>query len=61
MVIISGVPIFRIFTVCQFQSSPQKSLGFHIELPCADGSKVFSNSPGHMTNMASVPVHGKNL
>ena len=34
---------------------------FHIELPGAGGRKVYSNSPGHMTNMVAMPVHGKNL
>ena len=34
---------------------------FHIELPLAERRKVCSNSPGHMTNMAAMPVHGKSL
>ena len=29
--------------------------------PLAEGRKVCSNSPGHMTNMAAMPVQGKNL
>ena len=33
----------------------------NIEPPLAVGRKVCSNSPGHMTNMATMPVHGKNL
>ena len=24
-------------------------------------TKVYSNGPGHMTNMAAMPIHGKNL
>ena len=31
---------------------------FHIELSWADGRKVCTNRPGHMTNMAAMPVHG---
>ena len=34
---------------------------FHLELPWAKGTKLCSNSPGNMTNMAAMPVHGKNL
>ena len=34
---------------------------FHIVPPWAEGRKVYSNSPGHMTNMADMPIHGNNL
>ena len=34
---------------------------FHIEPPWAEGTKLCSNSPVYMTNMAAMPVHGKNL
>ena len=34
---------------------------FHLELPWAEGTKLCSNGPGNMTNMAAMPVHGKNL
>ena len=34
---------------------------FHTEPPWAEGSKVCSNSPGHMTNMVAMPVYGENL
>ena len=34
---------------------------FHIELPWALRRRVYSNSPGHMTNMAAMPVHGKKI
>ena len=34
---------------------------FDIEPPWAEGTKLCSDSPGHMTNMAAMPVHGKNL
>ena len=34
---------------------------FHVESPWDRGTKVCSNSPGHMTNMAALPIYGKNL
>ena len=34
---------------------------FHIEPPGTLGTKSCSNGPGHMTNMAAMPIYGKNL
>ena len=34
---------------------------FHVEPPLDRGTKVCSNGPGHMTNMAAMPIYGKNL
>ena len=34
---------------------------FQVESPWNGGTKVCSNSLGHMTNMAAMPVYGKNL
>ena len=34
---------------------------FHVETPLDGGTKVCSNGPGHMTNMAAMPIYGKNL
>ena len=34
---------------------------FYIERPWAEGRKVWSNRPGHMTNLAAMPIRGKNL
>ena len=34
---------------------------FQIEPPWAEGRKVCSNSPGQMTNMVAMSIHGKNL
>ena len=34
---------------------------FHVEPPWDGGTKVCSNGPGHMTNMATIPIYGKNL
>ena len=34
---------------------------FHLYPPWDGGTKVCSNGPGHMTNMALMPIYGKNL
>ena len=34
---------------------------FHVEPPWDGGTKSCSNDPGHMTNMAAMPIYGKNL
>ena len=34
---------------------------FHIQPPGTLGKKNCSNGLGHMTNMAAMPIHGKNL
>ena len=34
---------------------------FHMEPPWDRGMKVYSNGPGHMTKMATMPIYGKNL
>ena len=34
---------------------------FHLEPPWDRGTKVYSNGPGHMTKMATMPIYGKNL
>ena len=33
----------------------------HLEPPGAEGMKICSNHPGHMTNMATTPIYGKNF
>ena len=33
---------------------------FHVEPPWDGGTKVCSNGPGHMTNMAAMPIYVKN-
>ena len=35
-------------------------LKFHMETPEDAGTKVCSNSPGHMTKIAATPINGKN-
>ena len=34
---------------------------FHMEPPWDGGTKVCSNGPGYMTEMAAMPIHSKNL
>ena len=34
---------------------------FHMERPWDGGTKVCSNSPGHMAKMSAMPIYGKNL
>ena len=34
---------------------------FHIQTPGPLGKKSCSNGMGHMTNMAAMPIYGKNL
>ena len=34
---------------------------FHVEPLWNEGIKYCSNGPGHMTNVAAMPIYGKNL
>ena len=34
---------------------------FHVDPPWDERMKVYPNSPGHMTNIATMPIYGKNL
>ena len=34
---------------------------FHVESPQEGGTKVCINGPGHMTNMAAMPIYGKSF
>ena len=34
---------------------------FHVESPLEGGTKVYSNGPGHMTKIATMPIYGKTL
>ena len=34
---------------------------FHVEPPGAEGKKICSNHPGHIANMAAMPIYGKKL
>ena len=43
------------------ETARQIEAKFHVEPPWDKGMKDCSNSPGHMTNMATMPIYGKNL
>ena len=49
--------------VCQhFQtSSPQIEAKIHMKSPWDEGTKVYSNSPGHMFKIAAMPIYSKNF
>ena len=34
---------------------------FHMEPPWDGGTKICSNGPGHMTNIAAMPIYGNNI
>ena len=34
---------------------------FHVSPPWDGGMKIYLNDPGHMTNVATMPIYGKNL
>ena len=34
---------------------------FYVEPPWEGGTKVYINGPGHMTNIAAMPIYGKSL
>ena len=34
---------------------------FHVEHLCDRGMKIYANGPVHMTKMAAMPIHGKNI
>ena len=38
-----------------------KATGQIVEPPGAEGTKICSNTSDHMTNMATMPIYGKNL
>ena len=45
--------------VCVSTLSPPTEARFHVALPWNRATKVCSNSPGHMTIMASMAIYGK--
>ena len=43
---------------CSKSTGPTEAK-FHVELSCHGRTKVCSNSHGHMTKMAAMPIYGK--
>ena len=50
---------FNIFKLCfsQKKSTTLFEAKFHLEPPWDVRMKIYSNDPGHMTNMVSRPIH----
>ena len=53
----------RLSTISNFSSETTGPIAtkFHIQPPGPSGKKSCSNSLGHMTTMAAMPIYGKNL
>ena len=47
--------------VSTFLNIFSETTNFYVEPPWDEGTKVFSNGPGHMTKMAAVPIYSKNM
>ena len=52
---------FNILLFLSLETAKLTEAKFHLYPPWDWGTKVCSNSPGHMTNMAVMPIYGKNL
>ena len=50
---------FNIFFF-SFETAKLIEAKFHVYPPWDEGTKVCSNGPGHMTNMAAMPIYVKN-
>ena len=44
-----------------FETARPIETKFHMEPPWDGATEIYSNGPGHMTNMAVMPIYGKNL
>ena len=49
------------FNIFSSETTGPMKVKFHMELLWDGGTKVCSNSPGHMTKMSAMPIYGKNL
>ena len=52
---------FNILLFLSLETAKPIEAKFHLYPPWDGGTKVCSNGPGHMTNMAVMPIYGKNL
>ena len=52
---------FNILIVFPLETVKPIEAKFHLYPPWDEGTKVCSNGPGHMTNMAAMPMYGKSL
>ena len=46
---------------CSLETAKPIEARFHVNPPWGGGIKIYPNGPGHMTNMAIMPVYVKNL
>ena len=56
--LISQISVHSLWHVCAAWPVEAK---FHVEPPWDGSTKVCSNGPGHMTNMATMLIYGKNI
>ena len=51
---------FNILFIYYLETAKPIEAKFHLYPPWDEGMKICSNGPGHMTNMAAMPIYGKN-
>ena len=55
-------PCYIMFSNIFFSETPWPiNAKLHVESPWKVGKEVYINGPGHMTKMATMPIHGKNI
>ena len=55
------VCVLSTFSNIFFETTGLIEAKFHMVSPWDEGTKVCSNSPGHMTKVTTMPIYGKNL
>ena len=55
----SGIRPFTFSNVFSSETACPIKAKFYVEPPWEGGRKVYINGPGHMTNMAAMPIIGK--
>ena len=56
-----GELVVQAGSIVSDETTGQIATKFHIQPPGTLGKKNCSNDLGHMTNMAAMPIYGKNL
>ena len=51
--------IFNILFIFSLETAKPIEANFNLYPPWDEGTKVCSNGPGHITNMADMPIYGK--
>ena len=52
---------FNILKLFFLETASPIEAKFHVKPPWDGGMKIYLNGPGHMTNMAAMPICGKTL